>query len=321
MERKIRVLTALTAAALLVSICLWGLSLLPAPPFSPVWPGLACSVLAAGLLTALISAQRRHTAQRREEHRQELEAERDAHAQALEQALAQAHRENQQEMDAFRSGLAHTLRMPVAIIQGYVDLLTSGVVTDPATQEEYLAKISDRSQYLTEAISRQFATRETPDANHLNYAEIDLIALIRQAAADMQTAAENHGVSIHVISTEPCLTIQADSYLINRVFFNLLENALKYMGRPGIITICVLRDGDNVSIRVQDDGMGLASDETAHIFESSFQGSNHTQGQGFGLYLVKCAVEKHGGTVSAQSAPGQGMSITMLLPTAPAPQA
>ena len=80
MERKIRALTVLTVITLLVTICLWGLFFLPAPPFSPLWPGLACSVLSAIFLFALLSAQRRHTAQLCEEHQQTLKAERDAHA-------------------------------------------------------------------------------------------------------------------------------------------------------------------------------------------------------------------------------------------------
>ena len=111
--------------------------------------------------------------------------------------------------------------------------------------------------------------------------------------------------------------MRADAYLLNRVLFNLLENALKYMGRPGVITIRIRRQGDSVSLLVQDDGMGLPSEETAHIFEPNYQGSNHVGGQGYGLYLVRRAIEGHGGTVSAQSAPGRGLGISMTLPLFP----
>ena len=111
--------------------------------------------------------------------------------------------------------------------------------------------------------------------------------------------------------------MQADTYLLSRVLFNLLENALKYMGRPGAITIRVLKLESNASILVQDDGLGLPAEETAHIFEPHYQGSNHIGGQGYGLYLVKRTIENHGGTVSAQSAPGRGMGISITLPLYP----
>lgn len=313
MEKKIQTLTRWAVAALIADICLWGAFLLPAVPLASVWPGLVGGVLTLALLAALISAYRQAVKLLKQRHQEELLAQQARQSEALVQAAAN----NRAEMDAFRSSLSHSLRMPVAIIQGYADLLTSGVVTEEAVREEYLRKISDRSQYLTEAISRQVSVGETLKSSKLNYSELELLTLVRQAASDMQTAAANQGVAIQVVSPETQISMEADAYLLNRVLFNLMENSLKYMGRPGVITIRVLRDGERVSVRVQDDGLGLDAEETAHIFEPNYQGSNHTHGQGYGLYLVKQAVESHGGTISAQSMPGRGMGITMELPIAP----
>lgn len=313
MEHKIRSLTLLAGAALIIDIGLWGAFLLPGIPLTSVWPGLALAVVLAALLAGIIAAYRRELAEQTQRHQQELNALRRRQSEELLQAAAA----NRAEMDTFRSSLSHSLRMPAAIIQGYADLLISGVVTEDSVRDEYLRKISDRSQYLTEAISRQVSAGETLNTSKLNYSDLDLLTLVRQAASDMQTAAANQGVTIQVVSPLSQFPMRADAYLLNRVFFNLLENSLKYMGRPGVITIRVLQEENGVSVRVQDDGMGLDAQETAHIFEPKFQGSNHTHGQGYGLYLVKQAVESHGGTISAQSMPGRGMSITMVLPTAP----
>mgnify|MGYP004511184593 FL=1 len=313
MEHKIRTLTVMTAIALILTGCTWCTLLLPTPPFPPVWPGLFEILLSLGLLYSLASAQHRFIETLKAQHRQELESLKRAHAAELTQIVTEAHA----EMDAFRSSLSHSLRMPVAIIQGYADLLSSGVVTDDAVRDEYLSKISERSQYMTEAITRQFSSVETLDSSKLHYSKLDLLTLVRQIAADMQTAAASHGVTIQVISSETLLPISADAYLLNRVLFNVLENALKYMGRPGTVTIRAVPEGENVSIRIQDDGMGLSAEETSHIFEPNYQGSNRIGGQGYGLYLVRRTVECHGGTISAQSAPGRGMGITMLLPVSP----
>lgn len=312
MEKKIRILTALTAIALLAVGGLW-CALLLSPPAFPLWLGLAATAAALVLFLALADSHRRavqEVTQQHEQHLSELQRRQS-------EALAQAARKNKEEMDSLRSSLAHTLRMPVSIIQGYADLLISGVVTEDTVRDEYLRKISDRSQYMTEAISRQFSSGETLNSSSLSYSDLDLLTLVCQAASDMQTAAANQGVVIQVVSSLSRIPMRADGYLINRVLFNLLENSLKYMGRSGVITIQAGMEQGQASLRVQDDGMGLSASETERIFEPKFQGSNHTQGQGYGLYLVKRAIESHGGTVSAQSELGRGMRITMLLPLEP----
>lgn len=313
LKEKENILASLAATAILAGGCLWGIELFRNGASPTTCLGLVCAAAAAGLLAALLSAHHRQLDDLEQSHREELTALEQDHT----QALAEMQSRTQTEMEAFRSGLSHSLRMPVAIIQGYAELLTSGVIKDTDVAVEYLQKISQRSQYMTEAISRQFSVSDSMDSSKLTYSDLDLISLVRQAAADMQTAAEEQGVKIQVVSSEESLPMQADTYLLNRVLFNLLENSLKYMGRPGVITIRVLRLKESASVLVQDDGLGLPTEEASHIFEPNYQGSNHTGGQGYGLYLVRRAVEGHGGTVSAQSAPGRGMGISMTLPLSP----
>ena len=234
--------------------------------------------------------------------------------------LEELRTKQRQEMESFRSTLSHSLRMPIAIIQGYAELLSGDMVIEEEARREYLKKIVQRSQYMTEVMSRQLSAEEVLDSGKLAYSEFDLLKLIRQMQTDMQAAAAEHSVEIRVISTRKKLLLTADAYLLNRALFNLLENAFKYMGRPGVITIRVQQSDDQVSVAVRDDGMGLPAEETAHIFERRFQGSNCVEGsgQGHGLYLVKQTVEAHGGQVAAQSGLGQGMSITMEFPLRPA---
>lgn len=298
--------------ALALDAVLWCAAILTGGALYPGL-GLVCTLAALGLWAADRQAQTRHQEELEQAHREELADLEQRHT----RALIQVREQNQKAMAAFRSTLSHSLRMPVAIIQGYADLLTSGVISDQQTAKEYLEKISQRCQFMTETMSRQFSAADTIDASKLAYTDLDLVALVRQAASDMQSAAQEQGVRIQVVSAEDALPMRGDAYLLNRVLFNLLENALKYMGRPGAITIRIRRQENEVSLLVQDDGMGLSPDETTRIFEASYQGSNHTGGQGYGLYLVRQAIAAHGGTVSAQSAPGRGMGITMTLPLAP----
>lgn len=231
--------------------------------------------------------------------------------------LDEMQQKNQQETDAFRSQLAHSLRMPVAIIQGYAELLSGNLVEDPEMRREYMEKIVERSQYMTDVMSRHFSSEERLDAGKLSYEELDLVQLICGAAEDMQATAAEKSVAIQVVTAEKKLPICADGYLLNRVLYNLIENALKYMGRVGTVTVRVQKKDEQAEIVVRDDGFGLSSQETKHIFEPRFQGSNRVSGGGYGLHLVKETVEAHGGAVSAQSDLGRGMSITIRLPIHP----
>lgn len=219
-----------------------------------------------------------------------------------------------QELEQFHSTLAHSLRMPISIIQGYADLLANGMVDDPDIQKEYLRKISERTQYMSDVIHRQRMSREGIRRDKLILEPVDMLALVGQVVRDMQTAADEAQLRLQVLSSADELVITADAFLLNRVFYNLLENSMKYMGRPGVVTIRITRQTEMVVVQVQDDGVGMDSKEVEHIFEKNYQGSNRANGQGYGLFLVKESVEAHGGSISARSAPGQGMGITFTLP-------
>lgn len=273
-------------------------------------PGLALELAGLALAAALLWRRERHAQEVRRYLTAEMKGRDRQHAGEI-LRLRDAGRE---ELETFRSTLAHSLRMPIAIIQGYAELLSGSVVEDPETQAAYLDKIIQRSRDMSDIVSRQLSAAPG-DQITLSCTEIDLLELVRQAASDIQTAAQEQQVSIQVLSQEERLPVEMDAFLLNRTLFNLLENALKYMGRPGVVTIRVLEeDGETVSILVQDDGMGLSPEETARVFEMNYQGSNGGRGEGHGLFLVKRAVEAHGGTVSAQSSPGRGMRVALRLP-------
>lgn len=273
-------------------------------------PGLGLELAGAALAAALLWRRER----RAQEARRRLAAEMKSRDLRHAEEILRLRGAGREELETFRSTLAHSLRMPIAIIQGYAELLSGSVVEDPETRMAYLDKIIQRSRDMSDIVSRQLSAAPG-DQIPLSCTEIDLLELVRQAASDIQTAAQEQQVSIQVLSQEERLPVEMDAFLLNRTLFNLLENALKYMGRPGVVTIRVLEeDGETVSILVQDDGMGLSPEETARVFEMNYQGSNGGRGEGHGLFLVKRAVEAHGGTVSAQSSPGRGMRVALRLP-------
>lgn len=130
----------------------------------------------------------------------------------------------------------------------------------------------------------------------------------------MEKVAADSGVVIQTLSAQDEIEMDADRFQLNKAIFNIIENSCKYMGRPGLVTLRAGCDENSVTITVKDDGLGLPSDETAHIFEFNYQGSNGRTGHEHGLYLVKETISAHRGTISASSAPGLGMEIRIVLP-------
>lgn len=236
------------------------------------------------------------------------------HTQLLMEEINQVTLLNRREMEDFKSALSHSLRMPVAIIQGYAELLEGDMIQDEEVRRQYLQKIIQRSQFISKTMEQQFTVKKESDQLRLTCENMDLLDLVYRVASDMHTAAKDQDIAIHVVALEKQINIKADAYFLNRVLFNLLENAMKYMGRPGNIVIRMMQEEDQVHLIVQDDGMGISEEAAGHIFELNFQASNHAGGQGYGLYLVKQTIEAHGGSVYAKSAPGQGMGIFITLP-------
>ena len=286
---------------------------------------LVCLCVGILLLTVsalLLSGDRRQGLEREADLQRQLREEREGSERALAAVREEAESKCRQEMDHFRSNLSHSVRVPLSIVQGYAELLCGDLVADEAGRREYLEKIVQRSKYISSVLGQQLSEARTEETLNLSCVKLDLLEMIRQAAKDFQTTAEPHGITIQVISGEDAVYVWADPYQLTKVFFNLVENSVKYMGREGIISVRLTRQGDNAQIVVKDDGLGLSAEETKHIFELNYQGSNRTRGRGHGhgLYLTRKIIQAHGGTITAQSSPGQGMGIFITLPLLDCPE-
>lgn len=275
--------------------------------------GLACVLGAFAALAAQYILVQRDLRDARRQTRQAEEA-RLAQQRETERQIEESRAETRARMEEFRSMLSHQIRMPLSIVQGYADMLVQGIVEDDDKKQEYLGKISEHTHLISEALSQQLRTIEDARDAAAKLQRLELVELLRQAAADMEAIAADNGVRIQVLAAQDEIYMDADRFQLNKALFNIIENSCKYMGRPGLVTLRASSDGETVTITVKDDGLGLSPEEAAHIFERNYQGSNSKGGHGHGLYIVRSAVDAHHGTVEAHSAPGLGMEIKMTMP-------
>ena len=276
-----------------------------------------CAVVAALICSALFFLSRSRAARLKE-----LQARCDE----LELLLAQTNTDHQRQLNAmqvehekshseFLSRISHSLRMPLSVIQGYAELMQNGAL-DPVRESEYLSRIVQHTHRMMNTLSKELAASPGESAPLTTNQTLDLVQVVEQHLADLRRTAAQQGVSLQTIAAEPSLLVRGDARLLQRILFNLVENSINYMGREGMVTVLLARNDDHARVTIRDDGLGMEEHEVSRIFEPNFRGSNslHGKGSGYGLFLVKQAVEAQGGTVTASSRPGHGMSIVFTLP-------
>ena len=147
-------------------------------------------------------------------------------------------------------------------------------------------------------------------------------ALIAEAVELFQSTASAKGVSLTIETVEPSVQLEFDHDRMLQVFANLLTNSIKFTAGGGKISVRCERAADSVRFSISDTGVGVPSHMLQAIFQRFWQADKYARtGVGLGLYISKCIVEAHGGTISAESKLGEWTIVRFTLPVAAAPKA
>ena len=144
---------------------------------------------------------------------------------------------------------------------------------------------------------------------------VDILQIVRDTMDELKPSADAVHIQLQLASASTSLYVKAAPSRIRILFRNIIDNSIKYMQRTGILLITISNIGSDIFVVLKDNGMGLSSDETNHIFELNYQGSNRISGNGLGLTQAKAIVDDYGGTIYAKSTPSLGMGIYIQLPT------
>jgi PAS domain S-box-containing protein len=223
----------------------------------------------------------------------------------------------------FLSRMSHELRTPLNAMLGFAQLLSD----DPREsmsprQQRHLALMREAGWHLLALID------DVLDVSRIEAGEFDmrlepvpLQPLIESALSVSATVAARHKVRLRQSSegADAELAVRADATRLRQVVLNLLSNGCKYNRPGGEVLVEVADEGDSVRIDVADNGVGMDEEQLVHLFEpfnrlGRERGS--VEGTGIGLHLTRQLVLKMGGTISAQSSPGQGTRMSVRLPRA-----
>jgi two-component system, OmpR family, phosphate regulon sensor histidine kinase PhoR len=219
----------------------------------------------------------------------------------------------------FVANVSHELRTPLSLIKGYAETLLSGAKDDPVNSVRFLEKIERHANRLNNLIE-DLLTISKLESGQVNL-KLELLDLRTFAGRVVEELLGRAGEKKATILNEipPDLHACADLDRLEQVFYNLLDNAIKY-GRAGgriLLQGQDLPDG-KVRLCVSDDGPGIPAEARDRIFERFFRidkaRSRDTGGTGLGLSIVKHIVQSHGGEVWVESEPGRGTSFFFTLP-------
>ena len=225
-----------------------------------------------------------------------------------------AERRVRAEQAEFVDMVSHEFRTPLAIIDTTTQMLRLTQRNAPPEVLHRLGKIEHAADRLTELIDRYLNNdRHALDDSALKLESCDLAPLLDEIVAAARNRESGHVIALQLPPTP--LRLACDRPLLRIAVDNLFSNALKYAPPGTKITLTAQDRGDEILIGVGDQGPGIAARDHDTVFRKFIRGHNvaGTSGAGLGLYIVKRIVERHGGHVELDSAPGAGTRVTLHL--------
>jgi PAS domain S-box-containing protein len=226
-----------------------------------------------------------------------------------------------ERMDVIRDlvdTLAHDLKTPLTILQTSIDLLER--LSDPERQKQKLEIVRQQTGAINDYIQDMLTISRLEYTPQHTMVYMDLRHLLETVAQKLSPKMEVKRIVLRYEFPPELPRVYADEDGLLRVFTNLVENAVNYTPQDGMIALRLREAEHGVLADVVDNGIGIAPEDQARIFERFFRAYNgkqfHRGGTGLGLAIVQKIVQQHGGKVEVQSKPGAGSTFRVWLPIA-----
>ncbi|MFQ5428224.1 MAG: sensor histidine kinase [Thermodesulfobacteriota bacterium] len=221
------------------------------------------------------------------------------------------------QIKQFSADASHELKTPLTILKGEMEIalrstgepqLMRDVITSSLEEVDRMSNIVKNLLDLTKiGVEKGAAALE---GVHLETVLMERFEHFKRFALD-------RGVTLRVVKNEPAV-VEADPLRIGQLFYNLIDNAIKYTGRGGDVSLSVSREGDEAVFKVRDTGVGIMSEDLPHVFDRFYRvdkaRTREAGGAGLGLSICKEIVETYGGTISVESSYGEGTAFTVRFP-------
>ncbi|MCR5755102.1 MAG: HAMP domain-containing histidine kinase [Acetatifactor sp.] len=232
---------------------------------------------------------------------------------ALNNLLARI-QESQKQQNRFISDASHELRTPIAVIQGYVNMLDRWGKDDESVLEESIEALKNESEHMKELVEQLlFLARGDSGRNTLKKTQMDLRDLMQEVYDESVMIDEKHTYKLELDDKEAPLF--GDLAMLKQSIRIFVQNAAKYSPEKNTIRLAVKATETSVSYMVQDEGIGIVEEQISHIFERFYRADEtrggSAEGSGLGLSIAKWIVDAHDGTIDVLSRPDIGTRFTI----------
>lgn len=223
----------------------------------------------------------------------------------------------------FVATVSHELRTPLTAIKGYVDLMLEGKPgTLTETQADFLKMTRGSTERLTALINDMLDISKIESGRmDMRQESVDYVPLAEQAIRLLQREAdERHIQLILEVGSRGMRPVLGDGDRITQVLVNFISNGIKYSPNGGEVRVIIEQESDFVTTCIADTGIGISREDQPRLFQKFFRADNSTTrstgGTGLGLAITRAILEKLGGSVWVESAPGKGSKFWFTLPVA-----
>lgn len=219
----------------------------------------------------------------------------------------------------FVANVSHELKAPLASIRAYTEMIEDGEAEEEETRKEFCSIIEGETNRLSNMIDTLLdLSKLEAGVIQMNMERVNLIKMLKTVEDTMRPNAEKKGISLSTDISQYIPPIVGDEGQLNRVFVNLVSNAIKYTPDGGKVDITGRLEGDLIRVDVSDTGYGIPEDVIPKIFEKFYRVKENidvAKGTGMGLAMVKRILEIHNAEIKVKSKPGEGSCFSVFLPS------
>jgi len=209
--------------------------------------------------------------------------------------------------------LVHQTRTPLTILKSHLEAIEDGLVE---VNDEEIKTFQNQIEHITTIITNMSGMIDASnETDIITVEDFDINQMLKQIIIGLKAQFTKNNIALELVSGEK-LMLHTDKDKLSQSIYNILTNAYKYTNENGDVRVSFIQLEDRVMIKIQDTGIGIATNEIDRIFNAYYRSKKavHTEGDGIGLYIVKDNIEKIGGNVSVTSKLKVGSTFTIEIP-------
>ena len=218
----------------------------------------------------------------------------------------------------FLSNISHDLRSPLTSMRGFLQAILDGTIPE-GKRERYLQIVLDETERLSKLANNLLEINKLEESEKLNIKPFDVNELIRHTLSTFEERAAKNFIDLDSeLYNDKCI-VAADEEKIQRIIYNLVDNALKFTHKYGIIRVITepSKDGKKIFVTVKDNGKGVSKEDQKKVFDRLYKADTSRgmdkKGTGLGLSIVREFVKAHNETITLKSDVGKGCAFTFTL--------